>query len=143
MIRRTPRSTRTDTLIPYKTLFRSKVDADTIFPTGSTGKAVTTAAIAILVDEGKMDWDDKVIDHLPDFSMHDPWVTREMTVRDLLVHSSDLGLGAGDPLSVPRTSSRRADVVRPVRHTDPATRLPTGYSAHNTLPRDAGEQECG
>src|SRR3546814_16927366 len=48
-----------------------KVDADTIFPTGSTGKAVTTAAIAILVDEGKMDWDDKVIDHLPDFRMHD------------------------------------------------------------------------
>src|SRR5690606_5073146 len=67
-----------------------KVDADTIFPTGSTGKAVTTAAIAILVDEGRMDWDDKVIDHLPDFRMHDPWVTREMTVRDLLVHRSGL-----------------------------------------------------
>src|SRR3546814_8088555 len=65
-----------------------KVEADTIFPTGSTGKAVTTAAIAILVDEGKMDWDDKVIDHLPDFRMHDPCVTREMTVRDLLVHRS-------------------------------------------------------
>ena len=80
-----------------------RVDADTIFPTGSTGKAVTTAALAVLVDQGKLGWDDKVIDHLPWFRMYDPWVTREMTVRDLLVHRSGLGLGAGDLLFVPRT----------------------------------------
>ena len=116
-----------------------KVDADTIFPTGSTGKAVTTAAIAILVDEGRMDWDDKVIDHLPDFRMHDPWVTREMTVRDLLVHRSGLGLGAGDLLYVPRTSRSRADVVRALRHIEPATSFRSGYAYDNILYVIAGE----
>jgi CubicO group peptidase (beta-lactamase class C family) len=116
-----------------------KVDADTIFPTGSTGKAVTTAAIAILVDEGKLDWDDKVIDHLPDFRMYDPWVTREMTVRDLLVHRSGLGLGAGDLLYVPRTSRSRADVVRALRHIAPATSFRSGYAYDNILYVVAGE----
>lgn len=48
------------------------VDADTIFPTGSTGKAFTTAALATLVDAGKITWDDKVIDRLPGFQMYDP-----------------------------------------------------------------------
>ena len=52
------------------------VDADTIFTTGSTGKAFTVAALGILVDRGRIHWDDKVIDHLPGFQMYDPWVTR-------------------------------------------------------------------
>ncbi len=77
-----------------------RVDADTIFPNGSTGKAFTTADLAILVDEGRIGWDDKVIDRLPGFQMYDAWVTREMTIRDLLVHRSGLGLGAGDLLFV-------------------------------------------
>lgn len=115
------------------------VDADTIFPTGSTGKAVTTAALAILVDEGRIDWDDRVIDHLPDFRMHDAWVTREMTVRDLLVHRSGLGLGAGDLLYVPRTSRSRADVVRALRHIRPATSFRSGYAYDNILYVVAGE----
>ena len=76
-----------------------RVDADTIFPNGSTGKAFTVAALATLVDEGKLKWDDRVIDHMPWFAMYDPWVTREMTVRDLLVHRSGLGLGARRPLA--------------------------------------------
>ena len=85
-----------------------RVDADTIFPTGSTGKAITAAALAVLVDDGKLGWDDKVIDHMPWFRMYDPWVTNEMTVRDLLVHRSGLGLGAGDLMFIP-TSSRSRD----------------------------------
>jgi CubicO group peptidase (beta-lactamase class C family) len=60
-----------------------KVDGDTIFMTGSTGKAMTTAALATLVEAGKLEWDDPVADHIPGFQMYDPWVTREMTVRDL------------------------------------------------------------
>ncbi len=115
------------------------VDADTIFPTGSTGKAVTAAALAILVDDGKLAWDDKVIDHLPDFRMHDPWVTREMTVRDLLVHRSGLGLGAGDLLYVPRTSRSRTDVVRALRPITPATSFRSGYAYDNILYVVAGE----
>lgn len=115
------------------------VDADTIFPTGSTGKAVTAAALAILVDEGKLGWDDKVIDHLPDFRMHDAWVTREMTVRDLLVHRSGLGLGAGDLLFIPRSSRSRADITRALRHIKPATSFRSNYAYDNILYIVAGE----
>jgi CubicO group peptidase (beta-lactamase class C family) len=115
------------------------VDADTIFPTGSTGKAVTAAALAILVDDGKLGWDDKVIDHLPDFRMYDPWVTREMTVRDLLLHRSGLGLGAGDLLYIPRTSRSRRDIVRALRDIKPATSFRSGYAYDNILYVVAGE----
>ncbi|HWR96222.1 MAG TPA: serine hydrolase [Arenimonas sp.] len=116
-----------------------QVDADTIFPTGSTGKAVTTAALAVLVDDGKIQWDDKVIDHMPGFQMYDPWVTREITIRDLLVHRSGLGLGAGDLLFVPRTSRSRADVVHAVRHIAPATSFRNGYAYDNLLYVVAGQ----
>jgi CubicO group peptidase (beta-lactamase class C family) len=115
------------------------VDADTIFPTGSTGKAVTAAALAILVEDGRLGWDDPVIDHLPEFRMFDPWVTREMTVRDLLVHRSGLGLGAGDLLFIPRTSRSRADIVRALRHIRPATSFRSGYAYDNILYIVAGE----
>jgi CubicO group peptidase (beta-lactamase class C family) len=88
------------------------VDADTIFFTGSTGKAFTNAALATLVDAGKIKWDDKVIDHMPDFRMWDPWVTREMTIRDLLVHRSGLGLGEGDLLFLPNSTLSQETVRR-------------------------------
>lgn len=115
------------------------VDGDTIFPTGSTGKAVTAAAIAILIDDGKLGWDDRVIDHLPDFRMYDAWVTREMTVRDLLLHRSGLGLGAGDLLFIPRSSRSRADIVRALRGIKPATSFRSGYAYDNILYIVAGE----
>lgn len=116
-----------------------RVDADTIFPTGSTGKAFTVAALGILVDEGKIGWDDKVIDHLPGFQMYDPWVTREMTIRDLLVHRSGLGLGAGDLLFVPRTNLSRAESVRRLRYIQPATSFRSGYAYDNILYMVAGQ----
>jgi CubicO group peptidase (beta-lactamase class C family) len=115
------------------------VDADTIFSTGSTGKAFTVAALAILVDEGKIKWDDKVIDHMPDFRMYDPWVTREMTIRDLLVHRSGLGLGAGDLLFVPRSDLSREESVRRLRHIKPATSFRSGYAYDNVLYMVAGQ----
>ena len=116
-----------------------KVDADTIFPTGSTGKAITAAALAVLVDEGKIQWDDKVIDHIPWFRMYDPWVTNEMTVRDLLVHRSGLGLGAGDLMFVPSSSRSRADTVRALRYIKPATSFRSGYAYDNVLYSVAGQ----
>ncbi|MBV9726581.1 MAG: beta-lactamase family protein, partial [Gammaproteobacteria bacterium] len=115
------------------------VDADTIFPTGSTGKAVTVAALAILVDQGKIGWDDRVIDHLPGFQMYDPWVTREMTIRDLLVHRSGLGLGEGDLLFVPRTNLTRAESVRRLRYMKPATSFRNGFAYDNVLYMVAGQ----
>ena len=75
---------------------QQKVDANTLFGIASNSKAFTSAALAMLVDEGKIKWDDKVIKYLPDFKMYDDFVTREFTIRDLLTHRSGLGLGAGD-----------------------------------------------
>ena len=111
----------------------------TIFPTGSTGKAFTSAALALLVDRGRIGWDDRVIDHLPGFQMYDPYVTREMTVRDLLVHRSGLGLGAGDLLFVPSTNRTRAETVRALRYLKPATSFRSGYAYDNVLYMVAGQ----
>ena len=116
-----------------------RIDADTIFPTGSTGKAVTVAALGILVDERKIGWDDRVTDHLPGFQMYDPWVTREMTIRDLLVHRSGLGLGEGDLLFVPRTNLTRAESVRRLRYLKPATSFRSAYAYDNVLYMVAGQ----
>jgi CubicO group peptidase (beta-lactamase class C family) len=115
------------------------VDADTIFSTGSTGKAFTVAALAILVDQGRIGWDDKVIDHMPDFRMYDPWVTREMTIRDLLVHRSGLGLGAGDLLFLPRSDLSRKETVRRLRYLKPATSFRSAYAYDNVLYMVAGQ----
>jgi CubicO group peptidase (beta-lactamase class C family) len=116
-----------------------QVDRDTIFRTGSTGKAFTVAALATLVDQGKIKWDDKVIDHMPDFRMYDPWVTREMTIRDLLVHRSGLGLGAGDLLFVPRSDLSRKETVRRLRYIKPATSFRSGFAYDNILYMAAGQ----
>ena len=116
-----------------------KVDADTIFMIGSTGKAFTTAALATLVDAGKIGWDDPVINHIPWFQMYDSWVTREMTVRDLLVHRSGLPLGAGDLLYVPRGDISREELVRRLRFIKPDTSFRSQYAYDNILYAVAGQ----
>jgi CubicO group peptidase (beta-lactamase class C family) len=78
-----------------------KVDENTLFGIASNSKAFTTAAIGILVDEGKIKLDDKLTDYIPEFKMYDPYVTAEFTVRDMLTHRSGLGLGAGDLMDFP------------------------------------------
>lgn len=115
------------------------VDANTIFQIASLTKAFTAAALGILVDEGKLHWADRVIDHLPEFRMYDPWVTREFTIRDLLTHRSGLGLGAGDLLFWPRAKSTRADIVKAMRHLEPETSFRTAYAYDNLLYVIAGE----
>ncbi len=67
------------------------VDGETLFAIGSTTKAMTAAALGMLVDEGRLGWDDPVVQHLPGFRLSDPWLTREITVRDLLTHRAGLG----------------------------------------------------
>ena len=66
------------------------VNERTLFAIGSSSKAFTAASIAMLVDEGKLKWDDRVTKYLPEFELYDPYVTRELTVRDLLCHRSGL-----------------------------------------------------
>lgn len=115
------------------------VTPDTIFQIGSNTKAFTAAALAILVDEGKLAWDDKVIDHLPEFRMYDPYVTREFTIRDLLTHRSGLGLGAGDLMFVPATDMSRAEIIRGLRHLRPVSSFRSHYDYDNLLYIVAGE----
>ena len=67
------------------------VDTNTLFMIGSTTKAFISASLAMLVDEGKIGWDDHVIDYLHDFQLKDPYITRELTIRDLLTHRSGIG----------------------------------------------------
>jgi len=109
------------------------VDAETLFQIGSTTKAFTTAALALLVEEGKIGWDDRVVDHLPDFQMYDPWVTREFTIRDLVTHRSGLGLGAGDLTFVPRSTITRAEIVKAMRWLKPQTSFRTAFAYDNLL----------
>jgi CubicO group peptidase (beta-lactamase class C family) len=76
----------------------ARVDEHTLFGIASNTKAFTATAIGLLVEEGKLEWDAPVVRYLPWFALSDPYVTREITIRDLLVHRSGLGLGAGDLL---------------------------------------------
>jgi len=87
------------------------VDAHTMFAIASNTKAFTAAALNMLQDEGKLKTSDRVIDHLPWFRMSDPYVTREMRIRDLLAHRSGLSLGAGDLLYWPTTSYTTREVA--------------------------------
>jgi CubicO group peptidase (beta-lactamase class C family) len=116
-----------------------RVDSGTLFQIGSNTKAFTTAALAIMVDEGKIRWDDKVIDHLPEFRMYDPYVTREFTIRDLLTHRSGLGLGAGDLMFFPSTDMSREEVMRGLRYLKPVSSFRSKYDYDNLLYMVAGQ----
>ena len=115
------------------------VDARTMFGIASNTKIVTATALAMLVEEGKVDWEAPVIRYLPWFAMYDPWVTRELTVRDLLVHRSGLGLGAGDLLWWPPSTYDRKEIARRLRFIPPATSFRTAYAYDNVLYLIAGE----
>jgi CubicO group peptidase (beta-lactamase class C family) len=111
----------------------AKADAHTVFPIGSETKAFTSAALAILVDQGKLKWTDRVVDKLPGFQMVDPYATAHMTIRDLLTHRSGLGLGEGDLLIVPSTSRSRADIVHALRYLKPVTGFRETFAYDNIL----------
>ncbi len=115
------------------------VDEHTLFGIASNTKAFTTAALAILIDEGKLNWDDKVTQHLPGFSLQDPYVTRDLTVRDLVSHRSGLGLGAGDLMFWPNTTFTRDQVLAGARSIRPASSFRSSYAYNNLMFVVAGE----
>jgi CubicO group peptidase (beta-lactamase class C family) len=115
------------------------VDADTLFAIASNTKAFTAAALGLLVEDGKLGWDDPVTRHLPSFQMYDPYVSREMTIRDLLTHRSGLGLGEGDLLYFPPSTFSRREIVEKVRFLKPATSFRSAYAYDNILYIVAGE----
>lgn len=117
----------------------ARVDEHTLFGIASNTKAFTTAALAILVDEGKLSWDDPVTKHLPSFAMYDPYVTRELRVRDLVSHKTGLGLGAGDLMFWPDTTLTRDQVMAAVKSIKPASSFRSTYAYNNLMFVVAGE----
>jgi CubicO group peptidase (beta-lactamase class C family) len=119
---------------------KAPMDANTLFGIASNTKAFTTAALGILVDEGKLGWDDKVTKYIPEFKMYDPYVTAEFTVRDLLCHRSGLGLGAGDLMQFPDSSDFTVqDIIHNLRYFKPVSSFRSKYDYDNNLYIVAGE----
>jgi CubicO group peptidase (beta-lactamase class C family) len=116
---------------------KDPVDADTLFGAMSTTKAMVAVAMGILVDEGKVKWDDKVTKHLPDFKVNDPYVTKEITVRDLFTHNAGLAnadflWGAGADLS-------GAEIVSRMQYAKPVYSMRGGFIYQNIMYQVAGQ----
>ncbi len=115
------------------------VDENTLFGIASNTKAFTAAALGILVDEGRLKWDDRVTDHIPEFVLYDPYVTREFTIRDLLTHRSGLGLGAGDLMIWPASDRQLSDIIHNLRYLKPVSSFRSKYDYDNLMYLVAGE----
>lgn len=113
------------------------VDEHTVFAIGSNTKAFTATAIGLLVEQGRMDWDDRVTKHLPEFQLFDPYVSREMTIRDVLSHRS--GLGRRGDMIWYASPYDRAEVIRRVRYLEPNTSFRATFGYQNIMFITAGE----
>ncbi len=114
------------------------VDENTLYAIASNSKAFTVAALAKQVDEGKLSWDDRVVDHLPWFRLYDDYVTQDMRIRDLLSHRSGLGTYSGDLLWY-GTPYSAEEVVRRARYLPQAYPFRAGYGYSNLMFIAAGE----
>jgi CubicO group peptidase (beta-lactamase class C family) len=113
------------------------VDGNTLFAIASNTKAFTAAALAILVDEGKLSWDDKVRDYLPWFELYDPYVSDHFTIRDLLSHRSGLATFSGDLVWYGSGYSRE-EVVRRAKHLEPVYGFRERFGYNNIMYIAAG-----
>jgi CubicO group peptidase (beta-lactamase class C family) len=113
------------------------VDAQTSFGVMSTTKAMTAVAMGLLVDEGKVSWRDKVVKHLPDFRIGDPYITQELEVRDLFTHNS--GLASTDYLWARTPELASDDAIRRMQYARPAYSFRGGFQYHNSMYLVAGK----
>ncbi|MGW8315890.1 MAG: serine hydrolase [Bacteroidales bacterium] len=119
---------------------RVPVDAQTSFAIASNSKAFTTTALALLVEEGLINWQDRVVDHIPEFRMYDDYVTAHFNIQDLLTHRSGLGLGAGDLQKWPAGSDFTIDdMLVNFQYFEPVSAFRTQYDYDNILYLVAGE----
>jgi len=115
-----------------------KVDENTLFAIASNSKAFTTASLAILVDEKKLGWDDKVVKYLPEFQMYNPYVTSELTIRDLVSHRSGLDTFSGDLLWY-ETTYESDEILRRVRFLKPTSSFRSSFGYQNLMFIAAGK----
>lgn len=119
---------------------KAEVDENTLFGVASNTKAFTAAALAQLVDAGKLTWDTKVNDIIPEFKLYDANVTSQFTVRDLLTHRSGLGLGAGDLMVFPATNTTTLpEMIHNMRYLKPVSSFRSKFDYDNLLYIIAGE----
>jgi CubicO group peptidase (beta-lactamase class C family) len=116
----------------------AKVDERTLFAIASNTKSMTATLLAMLVDQREIRWDDRVVGLLPEVQMFDPYVSRELTIRDLLCHRNGLPDFGGDIVWWGSTYDR-SDVLRRIRHVRPVTSFRSRWAYQNTMFIVAGE----
>ena len=116
------------------------MDADTKVGVASNSKGFTCFALAMMVDAGKLNWNDKVRKHIPEFQLAEPWVSENFTVRDLVTHRSGMSLGAGDLMFFPEGSDfTTADVIDNVKYLEPESSFRSTFRYNNNMYIIAGE----
>lgn len=119
---------------------KQSMDANTLVGIASNSKGFTATALAILADEGKLNWNDKVSKFIPEFQMYDAYVSQEVTVKDLITHRAGLGLGQGDLMFFPEGGSLSVnDIVHNVRYLKPENPFRTNLDYNNIMFIVAGE----
>ena len=119
---------------------KQKMDENTLVGIASNSKGFTGTALAMLADEGKLNFDDKVTKFIPEFRMYDPYVTQEITVKDLITHRAGLGLGQGDLMFFPEGGNLTVnDIIHNVRYLKPEHSFRNTMDYNNIMFIVAGE----
>lgn len=113
----------------------SPVDEQTIFPIASVTKVFTATSLALLVEEGTLQWNDPVVKHLPEFELYDPFLTKDVRIDDLVSHR--VGLETADLLAY-RGDYDRAEILRRLRFLQPVTPFRSKFGYHNHMVTTAG-----
>ncbi len=119
---------------------KKEMNDNTLVGVASNSKGFTCFALAMMIDDGKLNWDDKVRKHIPEFQLYDPWVTENFTVRDLVTHRSGMGLGAGDLMFFPEGNDFDVnDVINNVKYLEPESSFRSEFAYNNNMFIIAGE----
>lgn len=119
---------------------QKSMNENTLVGVASNSKGFTCFALAMMIDEDKLNWDDPVRKYIPEFQLHDPWVTEHFTVRDLVTHRSGMGLGAGDLMFFPEGNDFTVnDIIDNVKYLEPESSFRSKYTYNNNMFIIAGE----
>ena len=119
---------------------KNKMNENTLVGIASNSKGFTATALAILADEGKLSFDEKVSKYIPEFQMNDAYVSQEITIKDLITHRAGLGLGQGDLMFFPEGGNLTVnDIIHNVRYLKPENTFRTTLDYNNIMFIVAGE----